>query len=132
MISFLHSLETSSTRVHLSGERLPSDGGPAVVDGQDHTVPLGAYGKLPAAAPAGRTAIDTMNYYPDRDGGVAELDAGSLTSSELVQRHLVGSCVVKAFNNIDFVRLSAWPSPRVPPAAALCPSPGTMWRRRGR
>ncbi|WP_200824251.1 NADPH-dependent F420 reductase [Nonomuraea solani] len=35
----------------------------------------------------------------------AELDAGELTSSALVQRHLAGSRVVKAFNNIDFHRL---------------------------
>jgi predicted dinucleotide-binding enzyme len=69
------------------------------------TVPLNAYGRLPTAALAGRTVIDTMNYYPDRDGHIAELDAGTLTSSELVQRYLPGSRVVKAFNNIDFRRL---------------------------
>lgn len=45
-----------------------------------------------------------MNYYPDRDGDLAGWD-GSTTSSTLVQRHLAGSQVVKAFNNIDFVRL---------------------------
>src|SRR4051812_47671163 len=48
------------------------------------TVPLSAYGKLPAAALAGKTVIDTMNYYPDRDGHIAELDGGNLTSSTLV------------------------------------------------
>ncbi|WP_188188398.1 NADPH-dependent F420 reductase [Nonomuraea sp. SYSU D8015] len=76
------------------------------------TVPLKAYAELPAAALAGKTVIDTMNYYPDRDGRLAELDAGELTSSELVQRHLSDSVVVKAFNNIDFRRLftSARPS----------------------
>jgi 8-hydroxy-5-deazaflavin:NADPH oxidoreductase len=69
------------------------------------TVPLSAYSLLPAAALAGKTVIDTMNYYPDRDGHIAALDEGKLTSSELVQRHLAGSRVVKAFNNIDFRRL---------------------------
>jgi predicted dinucleotide-binding enzyme len=69
------------------------------------TVPLGAYTQLPAAALAGRTVIDTLNYYPDRDGRIAELDAGEQTSSALVQRHLADSQVVKAFNNIDFQRL---------------------------
>ncbi|MEW1721087.1 NADPH-dependent F420 reductase [Streptomyces sp. NPDC093109] len=76
------------------------------------TIPLKAYGRLPAAALAGRTVIDTMNYYPQRDGRIDELDAQELTSSELVQRHLADSRVVKAFNNIDFHRLftSARPS----------------------
>ncbi|MET7473364.1 NAD(P)-binding domain-containing protein [Streptomyces sp. NPDC005648] len=69
------------------------------------TVPLRAYDRLPVEALAGRTVIDTMNYYSDRDGAIAELDAGELTSSALVQRHLAGAKVVKAFNNIDFRRL---------------------------
>ncbi|MFI7705489.1 NADPH-dependent F420 reductase [Nonomuraea sp. NPDC049480] len=69
------------------------------------TIPLGTHDRLPAAALAGKTVIDTMNYYPDRDGRIAELDSGELTSSALVQRHLTGSRVAKAFNNIDFHRL---------------------------
>lgn len=40
------------------------------------TVPLKAYDRLPAAALAGKVVIDTMNYYPDRDGRIAELDTG--------------------------------------------------------
>ena len=67
-------------------------------------IPLKAY-QAPADALAGKTVIDTTNYYPERDGRMAELDAGELTSSALVQRHLAGSRVVKAFNNIDFHRL---------------------------
>ncbi|MFC3996393.1 NADPH-dependent F420 reductase [Nocardiopsis sediminis] len=66
------------------------------------TIPLHAYDRLPAADLAGKTVLDTMNYYPQRDGGIAELDTGELTSSELVQRHLSGARLVKAFNNIDF------------------------------
>jgi predicted dinucleotide-binding enzyme len=46
-----------------------------------------------------------MNYYPERDDRIAELDSGEQTSSALVQRHLADSQVVKAFNSIDFVRL---------------------------
>ncbi|BBC29032.1 NADP oxidoreductase coenzyme F420-dependent [Streptomyces graminofaciens] len=69
------------------------------------TVPLNTYQQLPAAALAGKTVIDTMNYYPERDDRIAELDAGEQTSSALVQRHLADSQVVKAINNIDFVRL---------------------------
>lgn len=69
------------------------------------TVPLSAYRQLPAAALAGKTVIDTMNYYPDRDQVIDELGTGEMTSSALVQRHLAGAHVVKAFNNIDFRRL---------------------------
>jgi predicted dinucleotide-binding enzyme len=69
------------------------------------TVPLNTYERLPTAALAGKTVIDTMNYYPERDGRITELDSGKQTSSALVQRHLADSQVVKAFNSIDFVRL---------------------------
>lgn len=69
------------------------------------TIPLSSYDKLPADALAGKTVIDTMNYYPQRDGRIPQLDSNELTSSELVQRHLAGSRVVKAFNNITFVNL---------------------------
>jgi 8-hydroxy-5-deazaflavin:NADPH oxidoreductase len=64
------------------------------------SLPLHAYDRLPTAALAGKTVIDTMNYFPPRDGRIAELDDGELTSSALVQRHLAGSRVVKACNNL--------------------------------
>lgn len=63
-------------------------------------IPLNAYARLPIEALAGRTVLDTANYYPERDGHLAELDTGELTSSALMQRHLADSHVVKAFNNI--------------------------------
>ncbi|MFE3741468.1 NADPH-dependent F420 reductase [Streptomyces sp. NPDC059134] len=69
------------------------------------TIPLYAYARLSPAELDDRIVIDTMNYYPERDDRIAELDGTGLTSSELVQRHLAGARVVKAFNNIDFRRL---------------------------
>jgi predicted dinucleotide-binding enzyme len=69
------------------------------------TVPLAAVTDLPADPLRGKTVIDTCNYYPRRDGQVAELDDESTTTSELVQQHLAGSSVVKAFNNISSVHL---------------------------
>jgi len=69
------------------------------------TIPLHAYKELPVDALAGKTVIDTMNYYPDRDGRIARLDADEVTSSELIQRHLSRSSVVKAANNIVFQHL---------------------------
>jgi predicted dinucleotide-binding enzyme len=69
------------------------------------SVPLSAYERLPAKALAGRTVLDTINYYPQRDGRFAVLDANGSTTSELVQRHLADSRIVKAFNNITFFSL---------------------------
>ncbi|MFD1539517.1 NADPH-dependent F420 reductase [Nonomuraea guangzhouensis] len=88
------------------------------------TVPLHAYDRLPATALAGKVVIDTMNYYPDRDGRLAELDGGTATSSALVQRHLAGSQVVKAFNNIDFHRLFTLARPSGAPGRAALPIAG--------
>jgi 8-hydroxy-5-deazaflavin:NADPH oxidoreductase len=69
------------------------------------TIPLRAYQSVPATALAGKPVMDTCNYYPQRDGQIAELDSGSLTSSELIQRHLAAAQVVKAFNNIFYQHL---------------------------
>jgi predicted dinucleotide-binding enzyme len=69
------------------------------------SIPLGAYQKLPAEALAGKIVIDTMNYYPERDGDMPEVATDKISTSELVQRHLSGAHVVRALNNMDFVRL---------------------------
>jgi 8-hydroxy-5-deazaflavin:NADPH oxidoreductase len=64
------------------------------------TVPLKNYRAVPVAPLAGKIVIDTNNYYPQRDGHIAELDDESTTTSELLQAHLPTSKVVKAFNHI--------------------------------
>jgi 8-hydroxy-5-deazaflavin:NADPH oxidoreductase len=64
------------------------------------TVPLKNYRQVPVAPLAGKIVIDTNNYYPQRDGHIAELDSESTTTSELLQAHLPASKVVKAFNHI--------------------------------
>jgi predicted dinucleotide-binding enzyme len=69
------------------------------------TVPLRSYLDVPVEPLAGKVVIDTNNYYPRRDGHIAELDDESTTVSELLQAHLPGSKVVKAFNNIYFEHL---------------------------
>jgi 8-hydroxy-5-deazaflavin:NADPH oxidoreductase len=63
-------------------------------------IPLKAYPDVPPDALAGKVVVDTMNYYPQRDGQFPELDSGETTSSELLQRHLPDAFVVKAFNSI--------------------------------
>lgn len=42
------------------------------------TVPLHAIDQLPVTDLAGKTVIDTNNYYPDRDGRIPELDSGGI------------------------------------------------------
>ncbi|MGR6321169.1 NAD(P)-binding domain-containing protein [Micromonospora soli] len=75
------------------------------------TIPLRAYRDVPSGALAGKVVIDTGNYYPERDGRFPELDDESTTTSELLQRHLSQSRVVKGFNNIYFKHLLALARP---------------------
>ncbi|MBX9246307.1 NADPH-dependent F420 reductase [Actinotalea ferrariae] len=75
------------------------------------TIPLHAIDSVPVEPLAGKVVIDTTNYYWQRDGHVAELDAEAITSSELVQRHLPTSRVVKAFNHIEFAHLTEHAQP---------------------
>jgi len=70
------------------------------------TTPLAAIDSIPVEPLAGKVVIDTNNYYPVRDGQIAQLDDESTTVSELLQRHLPTSKVVKAFNHIQAAALT--------------------------
>jgi len=70
------------------------------------TTPLAAIDSIPVEPLAGKVVIDTNNYYPRRDGQIAELDDESTTVSELLQRRLPTSKVVKAFNHIQAAALT--------------------------
>jgi len=70
------------------------------------TIPLKHYASVPVEPLVGKVVIDTNNYYPQRDGQIPELDDESTTTSELLQRHLPGSKVVKAFNHIYAAQLT--------------------------
>jgi 8-hydroxy-5-deazaflavin:NADPH oxidoreductase len=76
------------------------------------SIPLGQYPSVPAEPLRGKIVIDTDNYYPQRDGHFAELDDDSTTSSELLQHHLPGARVVKAFNAVRWDSLGAEGKPR--------------------
>jgi predicted dinucleotide-binding enzyme len=52
------------------------------------TILLKHYRNVPVASLAGKVVIDTMNYYPQRDGQIPDLDNESTTTSELLQAHL--------------------------------------------
>jgi len=63
-------------------------------------IPLGRFRELPAEPFTGKIVVDADNYYPRRDGRIAELESGEATSTELLARHLPGARVLKAFNTI--------------------------------
>ena len=69
------------------------------------SIPLGRYAELPVEGWEGKIVVDTNNYYPDRDGQIADLDSGKTTSSELLLQHLPGARIVKGFNTIWFEHL---------------------------
>jgi len=75
------------------------------------TIPLKNYGTVPVEPLAGKVVIDTNNYYPERDGHIPELDNESTTTSELLQKHLPTSKVVKAFNHIYAAELTTHGQP---------------------
>lgn len=63
-------------------------------------IPMQAVFGLEPAPFDGKVVIDANNYYPQRDGDIAELDAHMATTSGLLARQLSGARVVKAFNAI--------------------------------
>jgi hypothetical protein len=75
------------------------------------TIPLKNYRSVPVEPLAGKIVIDTNNYYPERDGHIPELDNESTTTSELLQKHLPASKVVKAFNHIYAAELTTHGQP---------------------
>jgi predicted dinucleotide-binding enzyme len=74
-------------------------------------IPVKAVPALPGEALAGKVVIDTGNYYPARDGQIAELDTKQLTVSDYTQRSIPDALVVKGFNNIFFKHLASLPRP---------------------
>lgn len=69
------------------------------------SIPLGRYTELPVDGWENKIVIDSNNYYPERDGQIAELDGGKTTSSEMLEQHLPGARIVKGFNTIWFEHL---------------------------
>jgi 8-hydroxy-5-deazaflavin:NADPH oxidoreductase len=64
-------------------------------------VPIGAFDTLPVAPLAGKVVMVTSNYNRDREGAVPSLDSGKTTVPALLQAHLAGARVVRAFSHIS-------------------------------
>jgi predicted dinucleotide-binding enzyme len=88
------------------------------------STPLAAIDGLPTDELAGKAVLDTINYYAQRDGNQPELDSGTTTSSELLQRRLPRSHVVKVFNNIYFKHLAGLARPAGAPDRTALPIAG--------
>lgn len=63
-------------------------------------IPLGKYQELPSNLLANKIVIELLNYFPQRDGYIPELEHEEITTSELLAKHLSKSRIVKAFNSI--------------------------------
>ena len=100
--------------------REAAEGGDLVVV----TIPLRAFRNVDPGLLAGKVVIDTCNYYPQRDGQIPELNSGALTSSELIQRHLAQSALVKVFNNIVYRHLESLSRPAGAPDRSYLPIAG--------
>src|SRR6266508_5121465 len=74
------------------------------------SIPPRAYPAVPVQPLAGKPVLDAINYIPERDGRIPGL-GGSLSSSEVLQRHLGTAHVVKVFNNIFFKHLASLARP---------------------
>lgn len=69
-------------------------------------IPITTVSQLPADALAGKVVIATVNYFPQRDGPIAEIDSGAETVPGFVQVHLPASTVVRAFSMVDAADMS--------------------------
>lgn len=87
-------------------------------------VPLTAIGQLPVAELAGKAVIDAVNYYPERDGQVAELDQQTTTTSEYLAGFLPQSKITKAFNAIQMTDLETYGLPAGDPERRALPLAG--------
>jgi 8-hydroxy-5-deazaflavin:NADPH oxidoreductase len=69
-------------------------------------IPVTTIDQIPAEPLAGKVVLATINYFPQRDGHIAELDEGRTTVPGLLQAHLPQSHVVRAFSMIDAADMS--------------------------
>jgi 8-hydroxy-5-deazaflavin:NADPH oxidoreductase len=68
--------------------------------------PITAVGSIPVEPLRDKVVIATINYFPQRDGHIAEIDDGTVTVPGVLQRHLPDSKVVRAFSMLDAADMS--------------------------
>lgn len=70
-------------------------------------IPVTTVGQVPVEPLAGKVVVATINYFPQRDGPIAEIDDGSVTVPGVLQAHLPASRVVRAFSMINAAEMSS-------------------------
>jgi predicted dinucleotide-binding enzyme len=68
-------------------------------------IPLHKFAALDPSLVTGKLVVDVMNYWPAVDGVVPMFDDRQRGSSEIVQRRLASSTVVKALNHVGYHEL---------------------------
>jgi 8-hydroxy-5-deazaflavin:NADPH oxidoreductase len=68
--------------------------------------PITAVDSIPVEPLRNKVVIATINYFPQRDGHIAEIDDGIVTVPGVLQRHLPDSRVVRAFSMLDAADMS--------------------------
>lgn len=68
-------------------------------------LPIAAALELDGDALRGKIVIDATNYLPAHTGPISAIDESGTTSSEFLRTRLAAPRLVKALNNVDFLRL---------------------------
>jgi 8-hydroxy-5-deazaflavin:NADPH oxidoreductase len=87
-------------------------------------IPLKNYQSIPVEPLQGKIVLDANNYYPERDGHIAKLDRGDVTTSGLVAGHLPKSKIVKVFNAIRAAEIESDGRPAGDPDRRALPIAG--------
>jgi 8-hydroxy-5-deazaflavin:NADPH oxidoreductase len=69
-------------------------------------IPITTIDRVPIEPLAGKVVIATINYFPQRDGHIPQIDNGTTTVPGLLQAHLPASTVVRAFSMVDAADMS--------------------------
>jgi predicted dinucleotide-binding enzyme len=69
-------------------------------------IPVTTVEQVPVEPLAGKVVIATINYFPQRDGHINEIDEGTISVPGVLQRHLPASRVVRAFSMLDAADMS--------------------------
>jgi 8-hydroxy-5-deazaflavin:NADPH oxidoreductase len=77
--------------------------------------PISAVPSIPVEPLRNKVVIATINYFPQRDGRIAEIEDGTITVPGVLQRHLPDSKVVRAFSMLDAADMSGDGHPKGDP-----------------